>query len=83
MPDNPSTILEVRKDLTSQLLKGEVLSIGPWVRAQIEVGECVLFTQSCKEPLKDFPDLMLIRDGDLVGQVPHNAKVTDGRSPEL
>lgn len=77
--------MEVAKDSQSRLIKGEVIAIGPKVRSDVSVGECVVFTQVCKEALKGSfgPDLMLIRDMDLAGIVPRDVKVTDGRSPAL
>lgn len=79
--------MEVARDSRSLLIKGEVLAIGPKVRAEIVVGECVLFTQACKDPVRAAfgaeTDLMLIRDGDLAGILPATSTATDGRSEDL
>ena len=82
-----SSIIETPKDRESRLIKGEVLAIGPKVRSEIAVGECVLFTQACRDlkghrALKD-EDLLLIQDGDLAGKIDREVRVLDGASPRL
>ena len=84
LPAERSTVIDAGRDTDSRLLKGEVLAIGPKVKSALIIGECVLFTRACKEPLKGFGDeLMLIRDGDLAGILDAAVRVTDGRSAEL
>lgn len=87
LPDVRSSIIETPKDTNSRLIKGEVLAIGPKVRSEIAVGECVLFTQACKElkahrGLGD-DDLLLIQDGDLAGKIDRDSRVTDGESARV
>lgn len=86
LPDVRSSIIETPRDRDSRLIKGEVIAIGPKVRSSISVGECVLFTQACRDlkghrALKD-EDLLLIQDGDLAGTIERDVRVTDGESPE-
>lgn len=81
-----SSIIETQRDTSSRLIKGEVLGIGPKVRSPISVGDCVLFTQACRDlkshrALKD-DELLLIQDGDLAGTIDRDARVTDGESPQ-
>lgn len=78
--------MEVARDSQSRLIKGEVLSIGPKVRSEIAVGECVVFTQACRE-VKGHPllgeEMLLIRDADLAGIVAAETSVLDGRSEDM
>lgn len=85
LPDKLSEILEVPRDTSSRLIKGEVLSIGPKVRSDVAVGECVVFTQACRDlkTIQFDQDLLLVRDEDLAGIVPRDVRVTDGRSSEM
>jgi co-chaperonin GroES (HSP10) len=86
LPDIRSSIIETPRDTNSRLIKGEVIAVGPKVRAEISVGECVLFTQACrdiKEIRGESPDLLLIRDQDLAGIIPADVRVTDGASVPL
>lgn len=84
LPDVRSSVIYTAPDENSRLLKGEILALGPKVDG-VSVGECVLFTQACKEPLPKHygDDLMLIRDGDLAGVIDPAARVTDGRNAEM
>lgn len=86
LPDVRSTLIDAGRDSESRLIKGEVLAIGPKVRSEIHVGECVLFTQACKE-LKAHraiaEDELLIQDGDLAGIVEREVRVTDGKSEDV
>jgi co-chaperonin GroES (HSP10) len=86
LPDTRSTLIETPKDTESRLIKGEVLAVGPKVKSSVCVGECVLFTQACRElkAHKCLPaDELLIQDGDLAGIVEREARVTDGRNTEM
>lgn len=78
LPSERSSVIETAKDTKSTLLKGEILAVGPKVKAEVSVGEFVLFTQACKDSFGD--SLMLIRDNDLVSTIPNDSRVTDGRS---
>lgn len=83
LPSPRSTILAGTEDRQSRLIKGEVLSIGPKVRSEISEGDCVLFTQACREVKANRAlgeDMLLIQDGDLAGILAPEARVFDGAS---
>ena len=86
LPDVRKSIIETPKDESSRLIKGEVLALGPKVKADLVIGECVVFTQACRElkAHKFLPqDELLIQEMDIAGIVPREVKVTDGRNTEM
>lgn len=87
LPSERSSLIETPKDTNSRLIKAEVLAVGPKVRSSIQVGECVLITQACRElkahrALKE--DELLIQDGDLAATLAHaDIRITDGAVADL